>query len=99
LKNSAKAAKWEINMQKWEYIILGATFSNNEWRAKFQNGKEISGWATDTLGNYLSGLGDQGWELVSVTYTTQTTQSAGTVSSQEYSYKEWYRLFLKRAKE
>ncbi len=83
-------------MQKWEYVILGATFANNEWRAKFQNGKEISGWTGNTLGGYLSSLGAEGWDLVSVTYTTQTTHTEGTSVTQDYKYSEWYRLFLKR---
>ena len=86
-------------MQKWEYVILGATFANNEWRAKFQNGKEIYGWSTTTLANHLAVLGDEGWELVSVTYTTQTTHSDGTTISQDYKYSEWYRLFFKRPKQ
>ena len=86
-------------MQKWEYVILGATFANNEWRAKFQNGKEIYGWNTSTLASHLAVLGDEGWELVSVTYTTQTTHSDGTTISQDYKYSEWYRLFFKRPKE
>jgi hypothetical protein len=86
-------------MQKWEYAILGATFANNEWRAKFLNGKEVSGWAANTLGNYIQSLGEEGWELVSVTYTTQTVHSEGTTVTQDYKYSEWYRMFFKRPKE
>ncbi len=85
-------------MQKWEYIILGASFHNNEWRAKFQNGKEIPGWTNDTLSSYVQSLGEEGWEMVSVTFTTQSTHSEGTTVSQDYKYSEWYRLFFKRPK-
>jgi hypothetical protein len=54
----------------------------------------------DDMYGFMDLLGEEGWELVNVTFTTQTLQTEGTTFYQNTTnYQKWYRLFFKRPKE
>jgi len=77
-------------MQKWEYkfLVIGRTTEN--WKVTMENGKEVSRWKDGpNLYEYCNTLGDEGWEMVSMTYSPIFTQTAFVDS-------EDFRIVLKR---
>lgn len=58
-----------MQMQKWEYIILDCKQdTTGKWRPWMINGNEISEWYNLNIPSVLSELGDDGWEIVSLSH-------------------------------
>jgi hypothetical protein len=56
-------------MQKWEYLFLTAEKAEGVWLPRFVNGEELEGWLEGpSLYEYSDQLGDEGWELVNITW-------------------------------
>lgn len=56
-------------MQRWEYIILDCKRdSNGKWRPWMIIGNEIKAWYELNIPSVLSELGDDGWEIVSLSH-------------------------------
>jgi hypothetical protein len=80
-------------MQKWEYAFIVAGRANETWKAVILNGKEIRDWKNGLpLYDFINKMGDEGWELVSASYSPIFTQTAFVESDD-------YRLVMKRQKE
>lgn len=68
-------------MQKWEYLFVGVAWRDLEDPAKWQPkhstevGGELPGWRQLQLPTYVSQLGDDGWELVTVVPPNTGAQS------------------------
>jgi hypothetical protein len=79
-------------MQKWEYIFLIAGRANETWKIIMLNGREVRDWKNGpSMYDYINQKGEEGWELVSTTYSPVFTQNA-------YVDSEDYRLVMKRLK-
>jgi len=56
-------------MQKWEYFIVDCKQDlNGKWRPWRGHGREIKNWIELTMTVFVDQLGDQGWELVSLSH-------------------------------
>ena len=87
-------------MQKWEYLFLavdrekGILSAAGRWKVRFINAKEIPDWeGGPDLAEYCNHLGDQGWELVTLSQAPTNAEGASTIR------QENFRLVLKRPRE
>jgi Domain of unknown function (DUF4177) len=79
-------------MQKWEYIFIVAGRLNETWKAVIVNGRELKDWKSGpSLYDYINDKGEEGWELVSASFSPIFTQTA-------YVESDDYRLVMKRPK-
>ena len=55
-------------MQKWEYLFVTSKAAKNVLRPYYINGKPMKDWENNMpIYDYITKLGEQGWELVSIT--------------------------------
>jgi hypothetical protein len=67
-------------MQAWDYLTVSARWGGvgNLLRPKMVNGNTLAEWEAGLpLGDYICGLGEQGWELVSEWYDPNSNTAAG----------------------
>jgi hypothetical protein len=67
-------------MHAWDYLTVWATWggTGNQLRPKAVNGKTLADWETGPpLTDYICGLGEQGWELISEWYDPNSSTAAG----------------------
>ncbi len=60
-------------MVKWQYYFLSSEVHNDCWRPKFQSIQVVPDWKKITTTDFCNMLGDEGWEIVSVTYSPSAT--------------------------
>ncbi len=58
--------KWEYNFVRCEFPTLLGTRRWEDFKPRYVNGQELSDWKHGDLCGFISWMGDQGWELVSV---------------------------------
>ena len=74
-------------MRKWEYqFIIAEKYGKGifghvlpkeaSWKIHYVNGEHLPNWTDVTLYNYLNKIGEQGWEVV--TMTTHTIIRTGS---------------------
>jgi hypothetical protein len=83
-----------ILMMKWEYLSLTANISSDgNWHPRYTNSKEIQNWDKQPITDYLNGLGELGWELI-----TERLDSNDFIERWEYTYlwadMQWKQLKL-----
>lgn len=80
-------------MQTWEYLFVVASNSTGLWRPHFLNDTKLDDWeAGQTLSQFANELGEQGWEMVGITYGATET------GDPETGFFNSLRLVFKRPK-
>ena len=59
-------------MQKWEYLFLITEKKGDTWYASAENGRRLNTNDPMTMYDYANKLGEDGWELVSAPYTSDS---------------------------
>jgi len=59
-------------MQKWEYLFVNMKLKGDGWFADAANGKPIDSNNVLPMYDYANKLGEEGWELVSAPYTSDS---------------------------
>ena len=87
-KPRATAAKAPSSKPQWEYLVV--TFQHYRgWRPRYANGHELNHWTEmPVLPDYLSVLGDLGWEL-----------SAASSGQTFFGNRDLVQLYFRRGRE
>jgi hypothetical protein len=59
-------------MQKWEYLFVNTKLKGEIWIAETVNGKRLDQNDSLPMYGYANKLGEEGWELVSAPYTSDS---------------------------
>lgn len=59
-------------MQKWEYLFVNMKLKGDVWFADAANGKPVDLNNSLPMYDYANKLGEEGWELVSAPYTSDS---------------------------
>jgi hypothetical protein len=60
------------NMYKWEYLFVNTKLKGETWFADTVNGKRLDSDDSLRMYDYANKLGEEGWELVSAPYTSDS---------------------------
>jgi hypothetical protein len=82
-------------MEKWEYLILTAFWSNG-WKVRTVNGRTVANWREGpSVFDAIAILGDQGWEMVQMQFFSTFDQSGRAL---DVEGSQSYRAAFKRRK-
>ncbi len=61
--------------QKWKYLVIDLVLEGEEWRVYAENGQVLEDWKNIKPIDKLLKLGEEGWELISSTRSTDKTEA------------------------
>lgn len=72
-------------MQQWEYLFVIVDRDSGRWRPRYENDQELPDWYKGpTVSQYANQRGEQGWELISLTASTDRN---GYIGDYQYVFK------------